>query len=205
MAYRDFKMKDLRAKFGIQEIGTQLFDRSKLQKITPSEKLVSDLADAEFITLSTEKAVSERLVAPILVEIAKLNRFLQVFSGEIITADKSLGLNGEIDFIFARKPWTRKPQNPLLCVTESKLGLINSGVDQATAQMLGLRIFNQNNGYDDLIIHGATTDGKFWRFLRLEGTSLFIDESEYSSLELPLLLGVLQEIVNFYKPSTPSV
>ncbi len=205
MAYRDFKMKDLRAKFGIQEIGTQLFDRSKLQKITPSEKLVSDLADAEFITLSTEKAVSERLVAPILVEIAKLNRFLQVFSGEIITADKSLGLNGEIDFIFARKPWTRKPQNPLLCVTESKLGLINSGVDQATAQMLGLRIFNQNNGYDDLIIHGATTDGKSWRFLRLEGTSLFIDESEYSSLELPLLLGVLQEIVNFYKPSTPSV
>ena len=127
MAYRDLKMKDLGVKFGIQEIGTKLFDVSKIKKITPSDKLLSDLADAEYITLSTEKAVSERLVSPVLVEIAKLNEDLQIFSGEIIVADKANGLNGELDFIFARKPWTRKPKNPLLCVTESKLGLINSG------------------------------------------------------------------------------
>jgi hypothetical protein len=111
-----------------------------------------------------------------------------------------MGLNGELDFIISRRPWTRKPQNPLLCVTESKLGLINSGVDQATAQMLGLRIFNQNNGYnDELIIHGAVTDGTSWRFLKLEGTDLFLDMHVYSTEKLPLLLGVLQEIVNFYK------
>ena len=199
MAYRDLKMKDLGVKFGIQEIGTKLFDVSKIKKITPSDKLLSDLADAEYITLSTEKAVSERLVSPVLVEIAKLNEDLQIFSGEIIVADKANGLNGELDFIFARKPWTRKPKNPLLCVTESKLGLINSGVDQATAQMLGLRIFNHNNGYTEDIIHGAVTDGTSWRFLKLEGSNLFLDLHVYSTENLPLLLGVLQEIVNFYK------
>lgn len=199
MAYRDFKIKDLKAKFGLKEIGTELFKPDKVKRIEPSESLKAKLADAKYITLSTEKAVSEQLVAPILVEIAKLNDFLQIFSGEIILADKATGLNGEIDFIISRRPWTRKPENPLLCITEAKLGLIDSGVDQAAAQMLGLRVFNLNNGYDDLIIHGATTDGKFWRFLKLEGTNLFIDETQYGSSDLPLLLGILQEIVNFYK------
>lgn len=199
MAYRDFKMKDLKAKFGIQEMGTNLFDPLKIQQIAPSDKLISDLVDAEFITLSTEKAVSERLVSPVLAEMAKLNVDIQIFSGEIIVADKANGLNGELDFVFARKPWTRKPQNPLLCVTESKLGLINSGVDQATAQMLGLRIFNHNNGYSEDIIHGAVTDGTSWRFLKLEGNNLLLDLHVYSTENLPLLLGVLQEVINFYK------
>ena len=199
MAYRDFKMNDLTKKFGIQEIGTNLFDVLKIEKIAPSDKLLSDLADAELITLSTEKAVSERLVSPVLAEMAKRNRDLQIFSGEIIVADKKQGLNGELDFILARKPWTRKPHNPLLCVTESKLGLINSGVDQATAQMLGLRIFNQNNGYSEDTIHGAVTDGTSWRFLKLEGTQLLLDLHVYSIENLPLLLGVLQRIFDFYK------
>jgi hypothetical protein len=199
MAYRDFKITDLKAKFSIKEIGTELFKADKVKRIEPSEGLKAKLADAKYITLSTEKAVSEQLVAPILVEIAKLNDFVQIFSGEIIVADKAAGLNGEIDFIISRRPWTRKPENPLLCVTEAKLGLIDSGVDQAAAQMLGLRAFNINKGYDDLIIHGATTDGKFWRFLKLEGTNLFIDENQYGSADLSLLLGILQEIVDFYK------
>ena len=199
MAYRDFKIKDLRAKFGIQEIGTDLFLPNSILKIEPSDTLKSKLADAKYITLSTEKAVSEQLVAPVLVEIAKLNEDLQFFSGEIIVADKANGLNGELDFIIARKPWTRKPNNPLLCVTESKLGLINSGVDQAAAQMLGLRIFNQKNGYNEDIIHGAVTDGTSWRFLKLEGTSLLLDLTVYSTENLPLLLGVLQKVVDFYK------
>ena len=199
MAYRDFKMSDLTQKFGIREIGTHIFDHNTIPRIEPTEKLKADLLEAEYITLSTEKAVSERLVAPVLVEMAKRNEFLQVFSGEIIVADKKQGLNGEIDFVLARKPWTRKPTNPLFCITESKLGLIDSGVDQATAQMLGLRVFNQQKGYDEIIIHGAVTDGSRWRFLKLEGNNLYLDLHRYSTEDLPLLLGVLQTLIDFYK------
>ena len=199
MAYRNFKIAELQEKFGIQEIGSQLFDPAKIRRIEPSAKLLSDLTDAELITLSTEKAVSERLVSPVLAEIAKHNDFLQIFSGEIIDADKKVGLNGEIDFVFSRVPWTRKPQNPLLCVTESKLGLINSGVDQAAAQMLGIRTFNKIRNFTDMIVHGAVTDGTSWRFLKLLDNDLLIDRHVYSTVDLPLLLGVLQEIVDFYK------
>ena len=199
MAYRDFKIETLEQKFGIREIGVQLFETKKVQRVEPSEKLKMDLEDANIITLSTEKAVSERLVAPILAEIGKRNDFIQIFSGEIIVGDKKQGLNGEIDFIFSRTPWTLKPKNPLLCVTESKLGLVDKGVDQAAAQMLGVRYFNQKHDYKDIAVHGVVTDGKSWRFLKLDGNNLFVDRTDYSTTDLSLLLGVLQEIMNFYK------
>ena len=170
-----------------------------MKRVEPSEKLKMDLEDANIITLSTEKAVSERLVAPILAEIGKRNDFIQIFSGEIIVGDKKQGLNGEIDFIFSRTPWTLKPKNPLLCVTESKLGLVDKGVDQAAAQMLGVRYFNQKHDYKDIAVHGVVTDGKSWRFLKLDSNNLFVDRTDYSTTDLSLLLGVLQEIMNFYK------
>ena len=205
MAYRNFNLEILEEKFGIVEIGTQIFDAKKIKRIQPSAKLIMDLEDAAIITLSTEKAVSERLVAPILAEIGKRNDFIQIFSGEIIVGDKTQGLNGEIDFIFSRTPWTLKPKNPLLCVTESKLGLVNKGVGQAAAQMLGVRFFNQKHKYKDTPIHGVVTDGKTWRFLKLEDNNLFVDRTDYTTTDLPLLLGVLQEIIDFYKITPLSI
>ena len=202
MAYRDFKMDDLEAKFGIREIGKQLFDPSKIKMIEPSDKLKTDLLEARYITLSTEKAVSERLVSPVLAEMKKLNlEDIQVFSGEIIKADSKQGLNGEIDFIIARTPETLKPKNPLLIVTESKLGLIDGSVNQAAAQMIGIRVFNENRHYERTAIYGAVTDGGTWRFLKLDENNFYVDTNKFTTDKLPLLLGVLQEIVNFYKKS----
>ena len=199
MAYRDFSLDMLEKQFGIREIGTILFNPNTITRIEPSDKLKADLEDAGIITLSTEKAVSERLVSPILAEIGKRNNFIQIFSGEIIVGDKKSGLNGEIDFLFARTPWTLKPKNPLLCVTESKLGFVDRGVDQAAAQMLGVKFFNQHRGYIVKVVHGVVTDGKSWRFLKLEDDNLYVDKSNYSTADLPLVLGVLQEIIDFYK------
>ena len=199
MAYRDFSMDDLGKKFGIQEVGVRLFDIKTVIRLEPSEKLKSDIGEADEINLSTEKAVSERLVAPVLVEIKKRNDFIQIFSGEIITADKAQGLNGEIDFIYAKKPITSKPNTPLLCVTEAKLGFPSKAFPQACAQMLGLRLFNANKGHEIPIIHGIVTDGRIWRILKLEDLTLYVDLTEYSISDLPLLLGVLQKIMDFYK------
>jgi hypothetical protein len=200
MAYRDFKMDDLEQKFGIREIGKEIFDLKKIKPVEPSKKLKEDLDEARFITLSTEKAVSERLVAPILVEIKKRNLDkIQVFSGEIIKADVKLGLNGEIDFIFARTPETLKPKHPLLTITEAKLGLIDGSVEQAAAQMIGIKTFNANKGHDEEVIYGAVTDGTTWRFLKLEGNNFYVDIHKLTIDNLPILLGVLQSIIDTYK------
>ena len=199
MAYRDFKRDDLKQKFGLQEIGTDIFDVTKIKLVQPSEKLKMDIADAQLINLSTEKAISERLVSPILAEIRRNNKDFQIFSGEIITGDKKLGLNGEIDFIFAKTPITTKPDTPIFCVTESKIGRVIEAFPQAMSQMLGVRLFNKNRNSDIEIIHSIVTDGTTWRIMKLEGNTVFVDQTNFSTQNLPVLLGVLQEVVNFYK------
>jgi hypothetical protein len=199
MAYRDFKREDLRIKFAVNEVGTDIFDVSKIKLIPPSEKLKMDIIDAQLINLSTEKAISERLVAPVLAEVRRNNKDFQIFSGETITGDKKLGLNGEIDFIFARTPITTKPDTPIFCVTESKIGRVIEAFPQAMAQMLGVRYFNKNRGSDIEIIHSIVTDGTTWRIMKLEGNTVFVDQTNFSTQNLPILLGVLQKVVDFYK------
>ncbi len=199
MAYRDFKREDLRQQFGIQENGVYLFKIPQIVAIEPTDKLKADLEDAQLINISTEKAVSERIVAPVLAEIRKRNAECQIFSGEIITGDKKLGLNGEIDFIFAKIPVTTKPETPIFCVTESKIGRVIEAFPQAMAQMLGVRYFNKKYDNSIDIVHGIVTDGTTWRILKLEGQTVFVDQNNFSINNLPVLLGVLQEIVDFYK------
>lgn len=199
MAYRDFKREDLKTKFGIQESGVYLFDEEKIRKIAPSESLLIKLGDAKYVNLSTEKALSECVVSPILVEIRKHNADYQIFSGETITGDKSLGLNGEIDFLFAKIPITTKPDTPIFCVVEAKIGRVIEAFPQATAQMLGVRFFNKKYGNPIEIVHAIVTDGTTWRVLKLEDQTLFVDQNSFSINNLPVLLGVLQAIVDFYK------
>lgn len=205
MAYRDFKMDNLTVKFGIQEIGTKLFDRDKIKQIEPSDKLKLDLEEARLISLSTEKAVSERIIAPILAELAKLNEdCIQVYSGENIKTEN--GLSGQIDFIIDCLPITMLPKKPYFIVVQSKIGFVFKGFDKAIAQALGIRFFNKlNEKKDSQIVYSIATDGKFWNIGKLENNNFYIDTEHFSIHDLPVLLGVLQEIVDFYKPSTPSV
>jgi hypothetical protein len=199
MVYRDFKEKDLREKFHLQQ-KIQAVLTETFSPINPSERLLNSLEDAKLITLSTEKSISERVVSPILAEMKRLNRdTIQIFSGEIINANKSAGLNGEIDFIITRSTDTIEPQAPILAVTEAKIGKIDKAIPQATSQMLGAKVFNQNNQEELTTIHGIVTDGTSWLLLKLEDLKLTIDNKYYFSNDLPTLLGALQKVIDFYK------
>ena len=200
MAYRDFKEKDLREKFHLIQKIQPIFNGDVVAPVQPSQRLLDSLEDAKLITLSTEKALSERVVAPVLAELKRLNPdLIQIFSGEIINADKSIGLNGEIDFIITRATDTIEPQAPILSITEAKIGKVDKAIPQAAAQMLGARVFNQNNHDDVTTIHGIVTDGTSWLFLKLEGLNLSINDKSYFTNDLPNLLGALQKIIAFYK------
>ena len=197
MAYRAFKERDLNDKFGI-EFQTMRFDYP-VKAIQPTQRLLDTLEDAPLMTLSSEKAVSEGIIAPVLREVKRMNPLLiQIFSGEIIIADMAQGLNGEIDFIITKEKNSIEPQAPILCVTEAKIGRLDKAIPQATAQMLGARLFNQKNDEHLDIIHGLITDGTSWRILKLDGNIVFKDEKTYYTNDLPHLLGALQAIIDFY-------
>jgi hypothetical protein len=204
MAYRAFKEKDLKDKFGIQFQTTPF--GYLVKSISPTQRLVDTLEDAPLVTLSSEKAVSEGIIAPVLREVKRLNPLLiQIFSGEIIIADIASGLNGEIDFIITKEKNSIEPQSPIICVTEAKIGRLDKAIPQAAAQMLGARVFNKKNGEQLDIIHGLITDGTSWRLLRLEGNTVFKDEKTYFTNDLPHLLGALQTVIDFYHIQTTQV
>ena len=199
MAYKDFKFIDLQNKFGIKQISEKLFEIN-LPNIMPSEHLLQSLEMAKEFPLTTEKATSLALIFPILQEIKLNNRkTIELFSGERLVADKSKGLTGACDFIFAKAPGSKELIAPVVSITEAKRGDIDNpnSLAQASAQLIGARLFNQKN--DTIVdpIYGACTSGHEWIFLKLEGKIITIDKNRYPINNLAKLLGVLQHIIDF--------
>jgi hypothetical protein len=200
MAYRDFKLNDLNVKFGIHQREAKLFQNIKL--IQPSDWLFQTLErNQKKIRMTTEKAVSEAIIMPILSAVQENNEDeLTLFSGENLLADKSVGLNGEVDFLFIKQPQAYEIYAPVINVTEAKLNkAIEKSIAQAAAQMVGARVFNQKNDNPIETIFGVVTNGDKWIFLKLEKELLLIDSDRYSSENLPELLGAFQLMADFYK------
>ena len=199
MAYRDFKLADLEDKFGISQRQVKLFDN--IEPIEPSPWLIETLRKKrKGIRATTEKAVSESTISAILTEVQELNEDkTTLFSGENLNADRAAGLNGEVDFIFVNRPDVFEIIAPVFNITEAKFNqAVEKSIGQAAAQMIGARVFNQKHKNPIEIIFSCVTNANQWIFLKLESTHLYIDTDEYSSRNIPELLGVFQKIVNFY-------
>lgn len=74
--------------------------------------------------------------------------------------------------------------------------------------MIAARLFNERENTPTPVVFGCVTnayDGPTFRglFLKLEGNQLFTDTDRYflDVLNLPRLLGVLGQIVGFYRGS----
>ncbi len=199
MVYSNFSKKDLEDKFGVKFKNTNLF--SNIQRKKPSKWLISSLKKSEKMGFCNEKARSERVINPILTEIAMLNEQLinkdlfSILSGMNLDVDVSLGLNGECDFLFAFSGSKDFVSPPIFCITEAKKQDLDSGIIQASAQVVGAKIFNERENYPSEILFGATTTGDVWRFLKYQNNEIFWDNKFYYLADLPKLLGVLQNIV----------
>jgi hypothetical protein len=72
MAYRSFKLSDLKEKFGIDYTTAPLFGTS-IASLAPSDLLVELLKLARTSPLTTQKPISEAIIYPILREIKVLS------------------------------------------------------------------------------------------------------------------------------------
>lgn len=206
MAYKAYTAKKLRSELGLELRQAELFTGLEIAPVQPSSWLTENLKVGRQMALTTEKAVCEHLVSPILTEVQLRNQRIILFSGEQLNVDSTRNLNGEVDFLFTRTSNFLEVESPILCITEAKIGLINTGIPQAAAQMYAVRLFNEKEGNPLEVVYGAVTDGKTWRFLRLEGQTLSTDLDIVYLDNLPGLLGILQWIIDFYPCITnPSV
>ncbi|NJM58716.1 MAG: hypothetical protein HC857_16695 [Synechococcales cyanobacterium RU_4_20] len=170
------------------------FIPQNLPQIIPDPILIGFLNKT--LTLATvtgsEKARSELLVAPILVEVREiLDRQVALFSGEEFTVDASVGLNGICDFLMSRSPELYAIESPVIALVEAKKADLKLRVPQCIAEMVAADRFNTENNGEVKTVYGCVTSGTLWRFLKLEGTVATIDLAEYPLEPIGQLLAML--------------
>ena len=197
MAYGDFTFDDIESKFGIKNKVKRLFD--DLPPIQPSVNLKYALDMAAELPIRSEKAKSESIVFPILVELRHRNQnFFTIYSGDNLSVDNAQGLNGECDFILAKDVGSFSINYPIFQIVEAKKNDIDLGVPQCAAQLVGAKFFNEKKGIKIDQIFGCVTTGNEWLFLKID-TELIIDSRIYYLNELNELLAVFQQIIDYYK------
>jgi hypothetical protein len=197
MPYSSFTLDDVEEKFGLDFKASSFIP--ELKPIPPSEWLKETL----LMTLplakiaGSEKARSEFIIAPILVELIKLtNNEISVFSGEDFTVDRELGLNGTCDFIISQSSNQIKVSAPVVALVEAKKGVLKDGWGQCIAEMLAANKFNEHRKKSIEYMYGIVTSGNSWQFLRMKGQTVIIDPDEYTISSIEKLLAILNWMVN---------
>ncbi|MGD1864803.1 MAG: hypothetical protein ACFB0D_09625 [Phormidesmis sp.] len=199
MAYSDFSLSQVKKEFALVETTGCLFPQNIA--LEPSEWLSETLRHSLTLAISSssEKARSEFIIAPILIEIKRRNsQKIAIHSGERLDIDSDQGLKGECDFILSRGPVSSTIETPIISLVEAKKNDIKIGLGQCVAQMIGAQRFNQAEGNDILTIYGCVTTGEDWQFLMLEDNRVIIDTQRYYINEPQKVLGIFQKIVDGY-------
>jgi hypothetical protein len=197
MVYSDFTVRRIKQEFGIQTQEGGRFLPATVD-VAPSQMLQSILENYVpwAIAVGSEKAKSEMIVAPVLLEIKQiLHSQVSVFSGRDFTVDASVGLNGICDFLISRSVEQLEIEAPAIVLVEAKRDSLNSGIGQCMAEMIAAQRFNQQNDVHIPTVYGATTSGTAWRFLKLEGQTVTIDLTDYALSPIERLFGMLTWMV----------
>jgi hypothetical protein len=196
MAYSDFTLAELKSNFQLT-----INEDSNLFADTPEMDLPGVLVNtlARYLPLAvnvnTEKARSELVIAPVLIEFKLLHHDrVSLFSGIEFTVDETVGLKGRCDYILAQGPEQLALTSPVCVLVEAKNENIVGGIPQCLAEMVAARRFNQQKGAPDAAIYGIVTTGIQWRFLKLDGTKASVDAVEYPIQTPRKIFGILTAI-----------
>ena len=193
MAYSDFTLRKVKQSFGLTAVEGGRF-LPEVEPIAASPILAGLLEDTVpwAIAVGTEKAKSELIIAPALLEVKRLlNRQISVFSGTDFTVDIAAGLNGVCDFLISHSPEQFEIEAPAVVLVEAKRDNINSGLGQCIAEMVAAQRFNEANNNPIPTIYGSVTSGTAWRFMKLEGQIVTIDVRDYPFPPVETILSML--------------
>jgi hypothetical protein len=197
MPFSSFTIKKVQKEFSLEIIdNVDLFSGMEPREI--SNHLKETLSDnvSLAVSVNTEKARSELIIAPVLVEIRKIfNKKISFFSGIEMNIDKERDLVGFCDFIISKSPEQLFLSTPVITVVEAKNENIMNGLGQCAAEMIASQIFNEQDGTTLSKIYGVVTSGNLWKFLKLEGNKIYIDLDDYSIKEVSKIIGILCSMI----------
>lgn len=197
MPYSSFTIKKVQKEFSVEIIeNTGLFSSTESREI--GNHLKETLSDnvSLAVAINTEKARSELIIAPVLIEIRKIfDKKISFFSGIELNVDKERDLTGFCDFIISKSPEQLFLNTPVITIVEAKNENIMSGLGQCAAEMIASRIFNEQEGTTLSKIYGVVTSGNIWKFLKLEDNKIYIDLDDYSIKEVSKVVGILCSMI----------
>lgn len=197
VAFGDFSIGEVKRRFGLDldELGDYF---ASVAPAAVSPLLAETLRENTPLALAigTEKARSELIIAPILVEIRRqLGGTISLFSGVEWTVDPAQGLRGTCDFLLSLSPEQFDIEAPVVTVVEAKKDNMAVGIGQCLAEMVAARLFNQQRGNPIPTVFGVVTTGNIWKFLRLAKTTAFVDVTEYHIKEVQRIVAILLKMV----------
>lgn len=193
MSYSDFSLEKVQKQFNlvIKE------DLELFTNITPNEpsNLLKEFLDKNAnlaLKINTEKARSEMIIAPILLDLKnQIKNPISLFSGVDFNVDNEQGLNGICDFLISNSPEQLFIKSPVVTLVEAKKENIMGGLGQCISEMIAAQIFNEQENNQISVILGVVTSGNIWKFLQLEGQEIRIDINEYYLKDIAQILGIL--------------
>lgn len=196
MGYSNYKkLRQVTQKFGLDAQIIDLF--ADILRVSPSDWLEKSLDFATTMPLTNEKNKSERLVSPILLEVAMAFKDkITLFSGEEININANDDLSGPCDFFFALHPPKPYLDVPIISLTEAKDEDLDWGVAQCSAQMYAAFLFNQQQGKHIPVLYGCATTGIEWQFIRFENNTFSIDRKPITDLKE--VLGIWHWIIRYF-------
>ena len=196
MAFADFTFPQVQQLLGLEVNEADLF--SPLPAVPLREDFVATLTENAAIALAvnTEKAKSEFIIAPVLLELRRLlEGAVGLFSGVALDVDPGKGLTGVCDFILTKATRQFVLSAPLVTIVEAKNDNLRNGLGQCIAEMYAAALYNQQEGSPMAAVWGVVTTGSAWKFLRLESTTVTLDLKEYYIDNIGKILGVLRHVV----------
>ncbi len=198
MAYSDFTIEQVIDKFSLTFVEQELFSALESSMQLSSWLLETLSKGKKFaLTSSSEKAKSEFIIAPILLEVESYYPAkLAIYSGKNLDGDRSEGLVGECDFILGKGSTSTFISTPIMAIVEAKRDNLENGLGQCAAQMYGAIRYNQKHGETIEKVYGCVTTGNLWQFLKLEDKLLTLDSNVFYLNELERILSCFSTIVN---------
>ena len=156
MAYSNFTIDSLKRKFKLTiNEESDYFAAAEAVEISP--RLAETLAESVplALSISTEKARSEMIIAPLLIELRRLLKHqISLFSGIEFNVDKEQDLHGVCDFLISLSGEQLAVSAPVIALVEAKNENIKAGLAQCIAEMLAARLFNEQQGNTIDTIYG---------------------------------------------------
>lgn len=198
MPYSNFTLRQVEKDFHL-EIEEKIDLFAHVQAIAPSDDLKRILTEniPLALAINTEKARSEFLIAPILLELRRRSPTpISLFSGTEFSISPEQGLSGYCDYLISLSKQQLMISAPVIAIVEAKNEDIKSGLGQCIAEMVAAQLFNELENNDIDTIYGIVTSGEIWKFLQISKQNVAIDLTDYYINNIDKIIGILLSFIS---------